>query len=92
MKSTSKMITTSAAALLGFAVVGLTTPAVQAYEYCRTDVTSSMLSCSFSSMEQCQAMSSGSGGSCERDPFYDSARTLMLINQNGPTLGAGFVL
>jgi hypothetical protein len=75
MKSTCKIITTSAAALLGFAVVGLTTPAVQAYEYCRTDVTSSMLSCGFSSMEQCQAMSSGRGGTCERDPFYDSARS-----------------
>jgi hypothetical protein len=49
--------------------VGLTTPAVHAYEYCRTDVSSSMPSCGFSRMKQCQAMSSGRGGTCERDPF-----------------------
>jgi uroporphyrinogen-III synthase len=80
MKSTSKMITTSAAALLGFAVVGLTTPAVQAYEYCRTDVTSSMLSCMVAAAPVSAIL------------FTTASEALMLINQNGPTLGAGFVL
>jgi hypothetical protein len=28
-----------------------------------------MRSCGFETMEQCQAMSSGRGGSCYRDPF-----------------------
>jgi len=46
----------------------MATPA-SAGEYCRTDVTSHMQSCSFDTMEQCQAMSSGRGGSCFRDPF-----------------------
>src|SRR5438105_13074119 len=38
-------------------------------EYCRQDVTSGMRSCSFATMEQCQAMSSGRGGTCYRDPL-----------------------
>ena len=38
-------------------------------EYCRTDVTSHMQSCGFDTLEQCQNMSSGRGGSCDRDPF-----------------------
>jgi hypothetical protein len=48
----------------------MTTPAAASpNEYCRQDVTSGMRSCSFATMEQCQAMSSGRGGSCYRDPF-----------------------
>jgi len=35
----------------------------------RTDVTSHMQSCGFDTLEQCQNMSSGRGGSCDRDPF-----------------------
>ena len=38
-------------------------------EYCRTDVTSHMQSCDLDTLEQCQNMSSGRGGSCDRDPF-----------------------
>jgi Protein of unknown function (DUF3551) len=40
-----------------------------AYEYCRRDITSYMLSCSFDTMAQCKATSSGRGGDCLRDPF-----------------------
>ena len=43
--------------------------AASAGEYCRTDVTSHVTSCSFSTLEQCQATSSGRGGDCGRDPF-----------------------
>jgi hypothetical protein len=48
----------------------MATPAAAAkYEYCRQDPVSGMRSCSYETMEQCQAMSSGRGGSCFRDPF-----------------------
>jgi hypothetical protein len=57
-----------ATALFALAFVAMTTPA-SAGEYCRQDVTSAMRSCSFATMEQCQAMSSGRGGDCYRDPF-----------------------
>jgi hypothetical protein len=58
-----------AAAFVVAATVGAFTPtAASAGEYCRTDVTGHMTSCSYTSMEQCQAMSQGIGGDCFRDP------------------------
>ena len=68
MKQFLKMIAAPASAMLALAFVAMTTPA-SAGEYCRTDVTSHMQSCGFDSLEQCQNMSSGRGGSCDRDPF-----------------------
>src|ERR1700682_5109370 len=63
-------VTAPATALLALAYVAMATPAAAAkYEYCRQDVTSAMRSCGFETLEQCQAMSSGRGGSCYRDPF-----------------------
>jgi hypothetical protein len=60
----------AAPALLALAFIGMATPASAIEsEYCRKDITSGMLSCSFSSLEQCQAMSSGRGGDCFRDPY-----------------------
>src|SRR5438445_11152231 len=70
MKQVVKLTTSSATALLALAYVSMATPAAAAkYEYCRQDVTSGMRSCSFETMEQCQAMSSGRGGTCYRDPL-----------------------
>lgn len=70
MKQLLKMTAGPATALLALAYVAIATPAAAAQnEYCRQDVTSGMRSCSFSTLEQCQAMSSGRGGSCYRDPF-----------------------
>jgi hypothetical protein len=69
MKPVSKIITASAAALSTFVLVAIASPAAQAGEYCRTD-SSFMTSCSFSSLEQCQASASGRGGTCARDPLY----------------------
>jgi hypothetical protein len=70
MKRLLKMTAAPMTALFALAFVGITTPAAAAkYEYCRQDVTSGMRSCSFETMEQCQAMSSGRGGHCYRDPF-----------------------
>ncbi len=70
MKQLLKMSAAPATALFALAFVSMTTPAAASpNEYCRQDVTSGMRSCSFATMEQCQAMSSGRGGSCYRDPF-----------------------
>jgi hypothetical protein len=64
------------AGLWAMALVALATPASAGpNEYCRQDVTSGMRSCSFATMEQCQAMSSGRGGTCYRDPFLPAAGT-----------------
>ena len=55
----------AAAAILG----ALSTGSATAGDYCRQDVTGHMTSCSYSSMEQCKAMSAGVGGDCFPDPF-----------------------
>jgi hypothetical protein len=70
MKQLLKLSAAPVTALFALAFVGMATPATAAkYEYCRQDVTSGMRSCGFETMEQCQAMSSGRGGSCYRDPL-----------------------
>ena len=59
-----------ATAIAAAAIFGaLTTGSASAGEFCRQDVTGHMTSCSFSSMEQCQAASAGIGGDCFRDPW-----------------------
>jgi Protein of unknown function (DUF3551) len=72
MKQFLKMTAAPATALFALALVAMATPAA-AYEYCRQDITSGMRSCSFSTLEQCQAMSSGRGGDCYRDPFLGNS-------------------
>jgi Protein of unknown function (DUF3551) len=67
-----KLTVAPAAALFALALVGMATPAV-AGEYCRQDISSGMRSCSFNTLEQCQAMSAGRGGDCYRDPFLANA-------------------
>jgi hypothetical protein len=59
------------AGLWAMALVAAATPA-SAGEYCRQDAISGMRSCSYATIEQCQAMSSGIGGTCYRDPFLPS--------------------
>jgi hypothetical protein len=60
------------AGLWAMALVAVATPA-SAGEYCRQDAISGMRSCSYATIEQCQAMSSGVGGTCYRDPFLPQA-------------------
>jgi hypothetical protein len=60
------------AALFALAFAGLTATTASAFDYCRRDITSYMLTCGFETMAQCQAMSSGRGGDCLRDPFLAS--------------------
>jgi hypothetical protein len=69
MKQVLKLTTASATALLALAYVSVAPAAAAKYEYCRQDVTSGMRSCSFETMEQCQTMSAGRGGTCYRDPL-----------------------
>jgi hypothetical protein len=70
-----KLSAAPAAALCTMAFVASATPA-SAGEYCRRDVTSQVVSCSFASLEQCQATSAGRGGDCFRDPWLPAANAL----------------
>ena len=47
--------------------------AAKDYEFCRYDHSSGMNSCGFDTMEQCVAMMSGRGGSCNRNPLLADA-------------------
>jgi hypothetical protein len=70
MKQFLKISATPAAASFALAFVAMTSPAAASpIDYCRTDVTSGMRGCGYSSLEQCQTMSSGRGGSCYENPF-----------------------
>jgi hypothetical protein len=70
MSKRFELIVTSVAALGALTFVASATPAsAHTYEYCRRDIVGYTLSCSFDTMAQCQAMSSGRGGDCLRDPF-----------------------
>lgn len=68
MKRFLNLTAAPATALCALAFASFATPAA-AGEYCRRDVTAGIVGCSFDTMEQCQAMSSGRGGDCFRDPF-----------------------
>jgi len=77
------------AAALGTALGAFTPTAASAGDYCRTDVTGHMTSCSYTSLEQCQAMSQGIGGDCFRDPKLGNAGALkgsdaLAYQPNGP--------
>jgi hypothetical protein len=63
-----KASTAPAAALFAAIAVGAMTTPASAAEFCRTDVTGHMTSCSYTSLEQCHAASAGIGGDCFRDP------------------------
>jgi hypothetical protein len=83
MKQPLKMTTASTAALFALAFVAMTTSA-SAGEYCRSDITSGMRSCSFETMAQCQAMSYGRGGDCYRDPFLSSGSNALAYAPKPP--------
>jgi hypothetical protein len=76
MKSISRTIAASAAALSTFAFVAIASPAAQAGEFCGTN-TSGMRGCGFSSLEQCQASAAGVGFTCDRDPYFTDVSTAM---------------
>jgi hypothetical protein len=70
----TKLLTFSAAAVVFAAFFGSAAPAAAAsHEFCRRDITEyGALSCSFDTLAQCQAMASGRGGDCLRDPSLGS--------------------
>jgi hypothetical protein len=72
MQHLFKLSAAPMAGLWAMAVVAVATPA-SAGEYCRQDAISGMRSCGYATIEQCQTMSSGIGGSCYRDPFLPQA-------------------
>jgi len=63
------------AGLWAMALVAIAAPSTpaSAADYCRQDAISGMRSCGYATIEQCQAMSSGIGGTCYRDPFLPQA-------------------
>lgn len=75
MKTITKLITASAAALSTLAFVSIAAPAAHAGEYCSVN-TSGMRGCGFATMEQCKATMSGGLGTCMRDPFYNNSNAL----------------
>ncbi|MFY9954326.1 DUF3551 domain-containing protein [Bradyrhizobium sp.] len=76
MKQLLKTSIAPITALCALAFVTMATPAA-AGEYCRKDVTSAVVSCSFDTLAQCQDMSSGRGGDCYRDPFLADTRSAL---------------
>ncbi len=63
-----------AAVFCALAFLSTATPAAAApVDYCRTDTTSGMRGCGYSSLEQCQTMSAGRGGSCYENPFPEGS-------------------
>jgi hypothetical protein len=76
MRRFSILSATSIAALSAWTFVAFATPAsAHTYEYCRRDIIGYTLSCSFDTLAQCQAMSSGRGGDCLRDPSLGDVRS-----------------
>jgi hypothetical protein len=72
MKTTQilKISAAPAAVFCALAFFTTATPVAAApVDYCRADVTSGMRGCGYSSLEQCQSMYSGRGGSCFENPF-----------------------
>jgi hypothetical protein len=62
-------------AALGALTTVATPASAHTYEYCRRDIIGYTISCSFDTLAQCQAMSSGRGGDCMRDPYLSDIRS-----------------
>ena len=86
MKQFFGLAAAPATTLFALAFVAMATPA-SAGEFCRQD-SSGMLGCSFSTMEQCQAMSSGRGGSCYRHPFLPNPSNALAYQPRHSGKGA----
>jgi hypothetical protein len=80
------------AALVALAFVATATPAAAgspkgSIDYCRTDVTAGTRGCGYASLEQCQVMSSGRGGTCDVNPFPSNASSSAYAFQPGHKSG-----
>jgi hypothetical protein len=85
MKEFLKATTAPAAALFAAVAFGaMTAPTASAAEFCRTDVSGHMTSCSYTSVAQCQASSSGIGGDCFRDPYLNDSKNAYAYHPESP--------
>jgi uncharacterized membrane protein len=84
-----KASTAAAAALFAALAVGAMTTPASAAEFCRTDVTGHMTSCSYTSMAQCQAASAGIGGDCFRDPNLKDSNNAYAYHPESPHSRSG---
>ena len=91
MKQLLKLSAAPITALSALAFVAMATPA-SAGEYCRKDVTSAVVSCSFDTLAQCQDMSSGRGGDCFRDPFLPNNSSAFAYQPKHPLRRASGIL
>src|SRR5882762_6725576 len=90
MKEFLKATTAPAAALLAAIAFGaMIAPDASAAEFCRTDVSGHMTSCSFTSMAQCQAASSGIGGDCFRDPYLNDSNNAYAYHPESRSKSTG---
>jgi len=80
MKRLIKNMIVSCSALFALASVAMMSPAAHAGEFCSVN-NSYMRSCSFDTMEQCQAMLSGRDGTCIRDPLLADKNSALLANK-----------
>jgi hypothetical protein len=89
MKELFKTTIAPAAALFATAFVAMSTPAAAASpDYCRLDYASAIRGCGYASLEQCQATTSGRGGSCTLNPFGSgSTYAYELKSPGSKTLG-----
>ena len=88
MKKILAFSTIAVAILAGSAFLSASEPAAaKDYEFCRYDYSSGMNSCGFDTMEQCVAMISGRGGSCNRNPLLTDANASYAHapKRRGPT-------
>ena len=69
----TKLLNVGVAAIACAAYFGAAGPVAAKNEYCRRGATDYMVSCGFDTLAQCQAMSSGRGGDCFRDPSLGDA-------------------
>ncbi len=70
MKQPLKTMVVPATALFAIALSAMTMSNARAEEFCRTDYASGGIRiCGFASLEQCKAMISGRGGTCDVNPF-----------------------
>src|SRR5271154_6553206 len=81
MKRLIKKMIVSCSALFAFAFasVAMMSPAAHAGEFCSVN-NSYMRSCSFDTMEQCQAMLGGRDGTCIRAPSLADKNSASLPN------------
>jgi hypothetical protein len=86
MKKLLTITAAPAATLFALAFVAVSTPAAAANptDYCRTDVTSGMRGCGYTSLEQCHGMSAGRGGDCYANPFPEKSSSSYAYEPKHP--------